>query len=53
MDEPLWMNARDATIAHDLELDAHGGPTGIRDEGLLESALACPRNLKSYEVIRI
>jgi death on curing protein len=48
MGEPLWMNARDATIAHDLELDAHGGSIGIRDEGLLESALARPRNLWHY-----
>jgi len=46
--EPLWMDAADAVIAHDLELAAHGGSAGIRDSGLLESALARPRNLLAY-----
>lgn len=49
MQEPLWMDAADAVIAHDLELAAHGGPTGIRDQGLLESALARPKNMWAYE----
>ena len=48
MEEPVWMDARDALIAHDLELAAHGGITGIRDAGLLESALARPRNIWHY-----
>jgi death-on-curing protein len=48
MEEPLWMDAADAVIAHDLELAAHGGPTGVRDQGLLESALARPRNIWAY-----
>ena len=42
------MDAIDAVLAHDLELTAHGGSSGIRDEGLLESALARPRNLWVY-----
>jgi death-on-curing protein len=42
------MDAADAVIAHDLELAAHGGSAGIRDSGLLESALARPRNLLAY-----
>jgi death-on-curing protein len=48
MQEPLWMNLADAVIAHDLELAAHGGSTGIRDAGLLESALARARNIWAY-----
>jgi len=48
MEEPVWMEAADAVIAHDLELDAHGGSTGIRDAGLLESALARPKNVWAY-----
>jgi death-on-curing protein len=48
MQEPLWMEAADAVIAHDLELAAHGGSTGIRDAGLLESALARSQNILAY-----
>ena len=48
MEEPLWMDAADAVIAHDLELAAHGGSAGIRDSGLLESALTRPRNIWAY-----
>jgi death on curing protein len=33
---------------HDLLLAQHGGLAGVRDEGLLESALAKPRNLFTY-----
>ena len=46
--EPIWMDAVDALVAHDLELAAHGGSSGLRDLGLLESALARPRNLLAY-----
>jgi death-on-curing protein len=48
MEEPLWMELADAVIAHDLALTAHGGSAGIRDAGLLDSALARPRNLWVY-----
>src|SRR5579859_2873217 len=48
MQEPIWMDVADAVIAHDLELSAHGGAPGIRDAGLLESALARPRNIWAY-----
>lgn len=33
---------------HDRQLALHGGATGIRDQGLLESALARPRQHYSY-----
>lgn len=48
MREPIWMDVRDAVIAHDLELAAHGGGGGIRDQGMLESALARPQNRWVY-----
>jgi len=48
MEEPLWMDVTDAMIAHDLELSAHGGSAGIRDAGLLDSALARPKNIWAY-----
>lgn len=34
---------------HDEELARHGGSMGIRDEGLLESALAAPQQLHHYK----
>lgn len=33
---------------HDEQLAEHGGPPGMRDEGLLESTLARPPNLLAY-----
>lgn len=41
--EPLWIEARDALAIHDRLLALYGGATGVRDLGLLESALARPR----------
>tara|TARA_R110001592_G_scaffold134348_1_gene350058 strand:- start:70 stop:429 length:360 start_codon:yes stop_codon:yes gene_type:complete len=37
-----------ALIAHEEQLRDHGGPQGVRDVTLLESALAKPQNLASY-----
>ncbi len=48
MNEPLWMNLSDAMVAHDLELAVHGGATGLRDQGMLELALARPKNIWTY-----
>lgn len=46
--EPLWIETREALAIHDRQLALHGGATGIRDRGLLESALARPRQHYSY-----
>ena len=46
--EPLWLDARDATAVHDRQLAEHGGGIGVRDPGLLESALARPVNAWHY-----
>ena len=43
-----WISKRALLLLHDESLAEHGGATGIRDEGLLESALARPENLAAY-----
>ncbi len=43
-----WIDKRALVLLHDESLAEHGGATGIRDEGLLESALARPLNLDAY-----
>ena len=44
----VWISRALALAIHDRQLAEHGGATGIRDEGLLESALARPRQLHTY-----
>jgi len=46
--EPLWIDERDALAIHDRLLALHGGAAGLRGEGLLESALARPRQHHAY-----
>jgi death on curing protein len=46
--EPLWIEERDALAIHDRLLALHGGATGLRDLGLLQSALARARQHYSY-----
>lgn len=43
-----WVDRSFAIAVHDEQLSVHGGGTGLRDEGLLDSALARPRNLAAY-----
>jgi len=43
-----WLTHRVATAIHLRQVQRHGGGHGIRDEGLLESALARPQNLARY-----
>jgi death on curing protein len=45
---PIWLDARDAIAVHDRQLAEHGGAIGIRDPGLLDSALARPVNRWNY-----
>lgn len=40
MTEPVWIDERDALALHDRLLALHGGAEGLRDHGLLKSALA-------------
>lgn len=44
----IWLDQRVLEAAHDEQLAEHGGATGIRDPGLLASALARPQNLAAY-----
>ena len=46
--EPLWILERVVLAAHDRLLAAHGGAEGLRDTGLLESALARPQQHYTY-----
>lgn len=42
---------RDVVLAiHDRQLAEHGGLAGVRDSGLLDSALARPRNREAYGI---
>ncbi|HEX6137672.1 MAG TPA: type II toxin-antitoxin system death-on-curing family toxin [Casimicrobiaceae bacterium] len=43
-----WIDRRALELLHDESLAEHGGSTGLRDEGLLESALARPQNLLAH-----
>lgn len=43
-----WFAIETAIAAHGEQLAEHGGGEGIRDLGLLESAMARPRNLAGY-----
>jgi death-on-curing protein len=49
--EPVWIDKLAILFAQAEVLAEHGGAEGVRDEGLLESALARPRNLFAYEGI--
>ena len=48
MKEPIWIEEREALAIHGRLLALHGGAAGLRDRGLLESALARPRQLRAY-----
>lgn len=46
---PRWITKSALLILHDRSIALHGGAPGLRDEGLLESALARPENRFHYE----
>ena len=43
MTQPEFLDVDDVLLIHDGQLARYGGAAGIRDEGLLESALATPK----------
>ncbi|MGC1862390.1 MAG: type II toxin-antitoxin system death-on-curing family toxin [Methylocystis sp.] len=46
--EPIWIEEIDVLTVHDRLLVFHGGAAGVRDDGLLKSALARARQLFAY-----
>jgi death-on-curing protein len=48
MTEPVWINLRVIKAFHDRQINEHGGLQGLRDEGLLLSALLRPKNAYHY-----
>lgn len=42
------IDERDALALHDRLLALHGGAAGVRDPGLLQSALARPKQIQAY-----
>lgn len=49
MDEPTWLSRRVVDAMQRELIGEHGGLHGIRDEGLIDSALSKPRNRWAYE----
>jgi death-on-curing protein len=45
-----WVDKQALLLLHGESLAVHGGLAGLRDEGLLDSALARPLNLAAYEM---
>ena len=48
MKEPVWIREIDVLAYHTQQISLFGGPDGVRDWGLLESALARPKSLFAY-----
>lgn len=44
----VWLSRQLILAVHDEQLAEHGGALGVRDEGLLDSALARPLNRAGY-----
>jgi death on curing protein len=48
MEEPRWLKENVVAAIHQRQLAEHGGLDGVRDPGMLSSALARPRNTFAY-----
>jgi len=48
MKTPVWVLRETVLTLHEQSLAEFGGAAGIRDEGLLDSALGKPKNLSAY-----
>ena len=48
MTKIIWLLEETVTAIHHRQVAEHGGSEGMRDEGLLSSALARPQNLLAY-----
>ena len=45
----VWIQRQVIVAIHEMQLAEHGGLEGVRDAGLLDSALGRPQNLAAYE----
>jgi death-on-curing protein len=45
----IWVGLAVVLAVHDEQIGEHGGGSGVRDDGLLVSALDRPRNIAAYE----
>jgi len=52
MTEPVWVEKEALLLLHAKSLARFGGPEGVRDDGLLDSALARPHNAFHHEGLR-
>lgn len=48
MPEIIWLLEEAVRAIHERQIAEHGGSSGVRDEGLLQSALARPQHLLAY-----
>ena len=48
MAEIVWLLEETVIAIHHRQISEHGGSEGLRDEGLLASALALPKNVLAY-----
>ncbi len=48
MTDPVWLDLEVVLAIHDEQLAEHGGQAGVRDRGLLESAMGRPMNQFAY-----
>jgi death-on-curing protein len=48
MKEPYWLTREECLALHEMMLSQYGGSEGLRDDNMLESALAKPRQLFAY-----
>ena len=51
MSEPVWVSRRVLELLHDESLVEHGGAEGLRDSGLLDSAMARAKDIHAYEAV--
>ena len=49
MRKPRWISLKEVLVIHERQLARFGGAAGIRDQGMLESALSRPVNKWEYE----
>ncbi len=49
MNQPKWVRRDGVLVVHDRQIQLFGGQYGLRDESLLESAIAQSKNFYAYE----